>query len=154
MHPEPLTLWQSTDDPYFDRRYSNTVLSQSLLILCVLVHTRFVWVLWESLAGIRFDFKCDFTPPTILLKLLLCPWMWLLLLLLLISCFSRVQLCATPEMAANQAPPSLGFPRKERWSGLPFPYTTKSLQCRTATAPAPTILRGFSAIWTWSISSQ
>ena len=31
------------------------------------------------------------------------------LLLLLLSHFSRVRLCATPEMAAQQAPPSLGF---------------------------------------------
>ena len=45
----------------------------------------------------------------------------LLLLLLLLSRFSRVQLCATPEMAAHQAPPSLGFSRQEHWSGLPFP---------------------------------
>ena len=45
----------------------------------------------------------------------------LLLLLLLLSQFSRVQLCATPEMAAHQAPPSLGFSRQEHWSGLPFP---------------------------------
>ena len=45
----------------------------------------------------------------------------LLLLLLLLSCFSRVQLCVTPEMAAHQAPPSLGFSRQEHWSGLPFP---------------------------------
>ena len=44
-----------------------------------------------------------------------------LLLLLLLSHFSRVRLCATPEMAAYQAPPSLGFSRKEHWSGLPFP---------------------------------
>ena len=43
------------------------------------------------------------------------------LLLLLLSHFSRVQLCATPEMAAHQAPPSLGFSRQEYWSGLPFP---------------------------------
>ena len=44
-----------------------------------------------------------------------------LLLLLLLSCFSRVQLCATPEMAAHQAPQSLGYSRQEHWSGLPFP---------------------------------
>ena len=44
-----------------------------------------------------------------------------LLLLLLLRRFSRVQLCATPEMAAHQAPPSLGFSRQEHWSGLPFP---------------------------------
>ena len=34
---------------------------------------------------------------------------------------SRVQLCPTPETAAHQAPPSLGFSRQEHWSGLPFP---------------------------------
>ena len=42
-------------------------------------------------------------------------------LLLLLSRFSRVRLCATPETAAHQAPPSLGFSRQEYWSGLPFP---------------------------------
>ena len=45
----------------------------------------------------------------------------LLLLLLLLSHISRVQLCATPETAFYQAPPSLGFSRQEHWSGLPFP---------------------------------
>ena len=44
-----------------------------------------------------------------------------LLLLLLPSHFSRVRLCATPQTAAHQAPPSLGFYRQEHWSGLPFP---------------------------------
>ena len=44
-----------------------------------------------------------------------------LLLLLLLSHFSRVQLCVTPWMAARQAPLSLGFSRQEHWSGLPFP---------------------------------
>ena len=46
---------------------------------------------------------------------------WLLLLLLLLSRFSRVRLCATPLTAAHQAPPSLGFSRQENWSALPFP---------------------------------
>ena len=40
---------------------------------------------------------------------------------LLPSCFSRVQICATPETAAHQAPTSLGLSRQEHWSGLPFP---------------------------------
>ena len=44
-----------------------------------------------------------------------------MVLLLLLSHFSRVQLCATPWMAAHQAPPSLGFSRQEHWSGLPLP---------------------------------
>ena len=39
----------------------------------------------------------------------------------MLSHFSRVRLCVTPEMAAHQAPPSLGFSRQEHWSGLPFP---------------------------------
>ena len=45
---------------------------------------------------------------------------------MLLSRFSRVRLCATPETAAHQAPPSLGFSRQEHWSGLPFP-SPKSL---------------------------
>ena len=42
-------------------------------------------------------------------------------LLLLLSHFTRVRLYATPETAAHEAPPSLGFSRQEHWSGLPFP---------------------------------
>ena len=52
-----------------------------------------------------------------MLKQVIC----LLLLLLLLSHFSRIQLCATPQTAAQQAPPSLGFFRQEHWSGLPPP---------------------------------
>ena len=44
-----------------------------------------------------------------------------ILLLLLLSHFSRVRLCVTPEMAAHQALPSLGLSRQEHWSGLPLP---------------------------------
>jgi len=46
---------------------------------------------------------------------------YMLLLLLLLSRFSHVRLCSTPQTAAHQAPPSLRFSRQERWSGLPFP---------------------------------
>ena len=59
-----------------------------------------------------------------------------LLLLLLLSRFSRVRLCVTPQTAAHQASPSLGFSRQEHWSGLPFPSPmhesekkVKSLSC-------------------------
>ena len=48
-------------------------------------------------------------------------YLYVPLLLLLLSHFSRVRLCVTPETAAYQAPPSLGFSRQEHWSGLPFP---------------------------------
>ena len=44
-----------------------------------------------------------------------------MLLLLLLSRFSRVRLCETPQTAAHQASLSLGFSRQEHWSGLPFP---------------------------------
>ena len=40
--------------------------------------------------------------------------------MLLLSHFSRVRLCATPWMAAHQAPPSMGFSRQEYWSGVPL----------------------------------
>ena len=43
-----------------------------------------------------------------------------LLLLLLLSRFSRVRLCATPSTAAHQAPPSLGFSGKNTGVGCHF----------------------------------
>ena len=39
----------------------------------------------------------------------------------ILSCFSRVQLFATPWTVAHQAPLSTGFSRQEYWSGLPCP---------------------------------
>ena len=50
-------------------------------------------------------------------------------LLLLLSRFSRVRLCATPETAAYQAPLFMGFSRQEYWSGLPVP--SPGLQSRS-----------------------
>ena len=43
------------------------------------------------------------------------------MLLLPLSHFSCVRLCVTPQTAAHQAPPSLGFSRQEQWSGVPLP---------------------------------
>ena len=37
-----------------------------------------------------------------------------------VSCFNLVQLCDR-KTVARQAPLSVGFPRQEYWSGLPFP---------------------------------
>ena len=76
LHPEPLSLWQSTADLYLYRRHSNTVLSQFLWGVWVLVCTRFVWALWAFLVGMGFDCKCYLAPPTIFLGLLLCSWTW------------------------------------------------------------------------------
>ena len=49
----------------------------------------------------------------------------LLLLLLLLSHFSRVRLLVTPWTAAHQASPSMGFSRQEYWSGVPLPSPTR-----------------------------
>ena len=51
-----------------------------------------------------------------------------LLFLLLLSHFSCIRLCATPQTAAHQAPPSLGFSRQEHWSGLPFPFPVHEMK--------------------------
>ena len=37
-----------------------------------------------------------------------------------VKSLSHVQLLATPWTAAYQAPPSMGFPRQEYWSGVPL----------------------------------
>ena len=50
-----------------------------------------------------------------------------MLLLLLLSQFSCVQLCPTLWTAAHQAPLSTGFSRQEYWSGLPFPSPFRSM---------------------------
>ena len=46
---------------------------------------------------------------------------------------SRVWLFATPWTVAYQAPLSIGFPRQEYWSGLPFPTPGGSSQSRNRT---------------------
>ena len=73
---------------------------------------------------------------------LFCSQMTWHMLLLLLTCFSRVRLCVTSKMAAHQAPLSLGFSRQEHWSGLPFPSSmsacmhAKSIQsCLTLCNP-------------------
>ena len=52
---------------------------------------------------------------------ILCPFLIVFFMLLLLSCFSHVQLCATLWTVACKAPPSIGFPRQEYWNGLPCP---------------------------------
>ena len=88
----------------------------------------------------------------------------LLLCYAMLSHFSRVQLCVTPEMAAHQAPPSLGFSRQERleWVAISFSNAwklkekVKSLSCVrllatpwTAAHQAPPSM-GFSRQVYWS----
>ena len=73
--------------------------------------------------------NCSISPTW---SLCFCHWLsqtvftFSLMLLLLLSCFSRVRLCATPWTAAYQASLSMGFSRQEHWSGLPFPSPLQS----------------------------
>ena len=60
------------------------------------------------------------------------PGTWPGLLLLLLSRFSHVRLCATPYTAAHQAPLSLGFSRQEHGSGLPFPSPMQESESEVA----------------------
>ena len=55
-----------------------------------------------------------------------------------VSSLSRVRLFATPWTVAHQALPSMGFSRKEYWSGLPFPSP--------GDLPNPEIKPGFPAL--------
>ena len=65
----------STADLYLHRRHSNTQ-RQVWLILCGFFWCvlDFVWALQAFLAGMWFDSKHGFAPPTILLGLVICPW--------------------------------------------------------------------------------
>ena len=83
------------------------------------------------------------------------------LLLLLLSYLSRVWPCATPQTAAHQVPPSLGFSKQERWNRLLFPSLmhereVKSLSCVWLLATPWTVPRqappsmGFSRQQYWS----
>ena len=58
----------------------------------------------------------------------------MLLLLLLLSCFSHARLCETPEMAAHQAPLSLGFSRQEYWSGCHFLFQCMKVKIESEVA--------------------
>ena len=76
-HGRPWQTHASSGDPQTPKGRSD---SASCGIHCsvpsVLVCTRFVSALQAALVGTRFDFKCNCTPPTVLLWLLLCPWSW------------------------------------------------------------------------------
>ena len=68
LHPEPVPLWWAIADLYLCRRHSNNQ-RQAWLSVCGIFWCAqgFVWALWASLAGMGFDSKHDFAPPTILL---------------------------------------------------------------------------------------
>ena len=72
LHPEPLPLQQATADPYLCTRLKHRSGTVSVGSLGPGVH-KVLFEPSESLAGMGFDSKLNFTPPTILLGLLLCP---------------------------------------------------------------------------------
>ena len=63
-----------------------------------------------------------------------------------LSHFSHVRLCATPQTAAQQASPSLGFPRQEHWSGLPFPSPMHESESEVAQS-CPTLATPWTAAY-------
>ena len=74
LHPEPLLC----SSPLLTRTPTGDTQTQFCLSLCGVFWCTedFVYALQVSLASMGFDSKCNFSPPTILLELLLCLWMW------------------------------------------------------------------------------
>ena len=64
----------------------------------------------------------------------------------LVKLLSHVRLFVTTWTVDHQAPPSMGFPRQECWSGLPFPSS--------GDLPDPGIKPGPPALQADSLSSE
>jgi len=64
-----------------------------------------------------------------------------------VKSLSRVQLFATPRIAAHQAPPPVGFSRQEYWSGVPLPSPDILLLLLNQFWPYGTP-KGFWSFWT------
>ena len=62
-------------------------------------------------------------------------------LLLLLSRFSRVRLCVTPQTAAHQAPPSLGFSRQDTGVGCHFLLQCMKVRSQSEVAQSCLTLR-------------
>ena len=71
-----------------------------------------------------------------------------LMLLLLLSRFGRVRLCATPETAAHQAPTSLGFSSQEHFSENTFPiaFSENTHDTHVISAASQTLFLGTQAV--------
>ena len=101
------------------------ILSSSLNSITQFNYFEIIWA-WETLLMV-ICYTMENIEQNYLNRLLKMSNKWMAflpfiqLLLLLLSRFSRVQLCATPWTAAHQAPPSMGFSRQEYWSGVPLP---------------------------------
>ena len=75
LHPEP----HPCGSPLLTHTATGNVQTQFCLSLCGVPVSWCAHIFLSSLtslAGMGFDSKGEFAPPTILLGLLLCPWMW------------------------------------------------------------------------------
>ena len=86
-----------------------------------------------------FDSKHDFSPPTVLLGFIFCPWMWG------VSSQSLQRLrAAAPAPHSHCTTPAQP----------PLQHHQPPLHPCTATTPASIILQGLLCPWMWGISSQ
>ena len=134
LHGCKLAFWLSRSQKLFCYQRKDASLSPPLVSLkwkAATVNNSYEWFLIKSVAKNCGIFKTYWKS---LSTSLCCVHSWLKMnfdldegdlcicsSLLLLSRFSRVRLCATPQTAAQQASPSLGFSRQEHWSGLPLP---------------------------------
>ena len=100
-----LRFWMLSFKPAFS--FSSFTFSKWLFSTCSIST---IWVLSSAFLRLLI-FLPEILIPTCVSSSLDFTWCTLLLLL---SHFSCVRLCATPQTAAHQAPPSLGFSRQER----------------------------------------
>ena len=68
-----------------------------------------------------FQFHCLPTTHFINMNIFAFSFLYICFSVVVVQLLSHVQLFATPQTVAYQAPLSVGFPRQESWSGLLFP---------------------------------
>ena len=71
-----------------------------------------------------------------------------------LSCFSHVQLFATIQIIAYQAPLSMGFSRQEYWSGLPIPFPRGSSWPRDRNYVSCIVREFFTTSTTWEAHAE
>ena len=69
-------------------------------------------------------------------------YIFVVVVVVVVQSLSRVRLFATPWTVAQQAPLSMGFPRQEYWSGLPFP-SSRDLPDPGIKSASPALAGGF-----------
>ena len=94
----------------------------SNILFCDLLVERTSMLIFKRMPFKIYDSFLELSTEYSIIIILVKSYIYLkVLLLLLLSRFSRVGLCVTPQTAAHQALLSLGFSRQEPWSGLPLP---------------------------------